>query len=172
MSEHTPVPDVAPLRLHAVLAHDVMSANPVSIGADETVHEAVVFLTERRISAAPVINEAGRPVGVVSEADILRHNREHTEHLYWLPQKEVDRELTLESGEHLDGRSFEVEVPDITRVRDIMNPVVYTVPTTTSIADVVNQLVKRRIHRLFVVDDDGSLVGVITTLDVLSRLRP
>ena len=37
---------------------------------------------------------------------------------------------------------------------------------------VVNQLVKRRIHRLFVVDEDGSLVGVITTLDLLSRLAP
>jgi len=43
---------------------------------------------------------------------------------------------------------------------------------TTPIFEVVNQLVKRRIHRLFVVDDDESLVGVITTLDVLVRLRP
>jgi CBS domain-containing protein len=171
MSNPSNVPDVATLRLHAVLAADLMSANPISVGEDLTVHEAVVFLTERRVSAAPVINEAGRPVGVISEADILRHNREHAEHLYWLPQKEVDRELTLGSGEHLDDRSFEVEVPDISRVRDIMNPVVYAVRTTTPVFEVVNQLVKRRIHRLFVVDDDGSLVGVITTLDVLSRLR-
>lgn len=166
------IPDVAPLRLHALIASDVMTSNPVSIRDELTVHEAVVFLTERRISAAPVINEAGRPVGVVSEADILRHDREHAEHLYWLPQKEVDRELTLESGEHLDGRSFEVEVPNITRVRDIMNPIVYAVRMTTPIFEVVAQLVKRRIHRLFVVDDDESLVGVITTLDVLSRLKP
>jgi CBS domain-containing protein len=166
------IPDVAPLRLHALIASDVMTSNPVSIREELTVHEAVVFLTERRISAAPVINDAGRPVGVVSEADILRHDREHADHLYWIPQKEVDRELTLQTGEHLDGRSFEVEVPDITRVRDIMNPIVYAVRMTTPIFEVVNQLVKRRIHRLFVVDDDESLVGVITTLDVLSRLKP
>jgi CBS domain-containing protein len=166
------VPDVAPLRLHAVLAEDVMSPNPVSVREELTVHEAVVFLTERRISAAPVINEAGRPVGVVSEADILRHDREHAEHLYWLPQKLVDRELTLGSGEHLDGKSFEVEVPDVTRVKDIMNPVIYAVRRDTPIPEVVGQLVKRRIHRLFVVDEDGSLVGVITTLDLLSRLAP
>jgi len=171
MSDPT-LPDLATLRLHAVMADDVMTPNPVSIADDATVHEAVVFLTERRISAAPVINEAGRPVGVVSEADILRHNREHSDHLYWVPQKEVDRQLTLESGEHLDDRSFEVEVPDITRVKDIMNPVVYAVRRTTPIVEVVRQLVKRRIHRLFVVDDDGSLVGVVTTLDLLSRLQP
>ncbi|HKB01692.1 MAG TPA: CBS domain-containing protein [Gemmataceae bacterium] len=172
MSSTLTLPDVAPLRLHAVLADDVMTANPVSIREELTVHEAVVFLTERRISAAPVINQAGRPVGVVSEADVLRHDREHADHLYWLPQKLVDRELTLGSGEHLDDRSFEVEVPDVTRVKDIMNPVIYAVRRDTPIPDVVIQLVKRRIHRLFVVDEDGSLVGVITTLDLLSRLAP
>jgi CBS domain-containing protein len=164
--------NATPLRLHALMAEDVMTPNPVSVRDELTVHEAVVFLTERKISAAPVINEAGRPVGVVSEADILRHDREHADHLYWLPQKEVDRELTLGTGEHLDGKSFEVEVPDATRVRDIMNPIVYAVRRTTPIFEVVGQLVRKRIHRLFVVDDDGSLVGVITTLDLLSRLGP
>ena len=172
MTDTHPKSDLAPLRLHALLAEDVMTPNPVSIRDELTVHEAVVFLTERRISAAPVINEAGRPVGVVSEADVLRHNREHAEHLYWLPQKDVDRELTLPSGEHLSGQSFEVEVPDVTRVKDIMNPVIYAVRRTTHIYEVVSQLVKRRIHRLFVVDEDNSLVGVITTLDILNRLGP
>ena len=164
--------DLAPLRLHAALAEDVMTLSPVSVREELTVHEAVVFLTERRISAAPVINEAGRPVGVVSEADILRHDREHADHLYWLPQKEVDRELTLPTGEHLSGKSFEVEVPDATRVKDIMNPVVYAVRRSAPIQEVVRQLVSRRIHRLFVVDADNSLVGVITTLDILTRLGP
>jgi CBS domain-containing protein len=172
MNDTVPRPDLTPLRLHAVLAEDVMTPNPVSVREELNVHEAVVFLTERRISAAPVINEAGRPVGVISEADILRHNREHADHLYWLPQKEVDRELTLPSGEHLSGQSFEVEVPDVMRVKDIMNPVIYAVRRTTHIYEVVSQLVKRRIHRLFVVDEDNSLVGVITTLDILSRLGP
>ena len=172
MTATLPRVDLTPLRLHAVLAEDVMTPNPVSIREELTVHEAVVFLTERRISAAPVINEAGRPVGVVSEADILRHDREHADHLYWLPQKEVDRELTLSTGEHLSGKSFEVEVPDVTRVKDIMNPVVYAVRRQTHIHEVVSQLTKRRIHRLFVVDEDNSLVGVITTLDILSRLGP
>ena len=47
-----------PLILHAATAKDVMSANPWSVREDAAVHEAVVFLTDRRISAAPVINEA------------------------------------------------------------------------------------------------------------------
>ncbi len=161
----------ATLQLAATVAADAMTPNPVSIAADATVSEAVVFLVERRISAAPVINEAGRPVGVVTEADILRHTREHAEYLHPVPEDDFDRELTLGSGEHLDNGEFEVEVPDVTRVRDIMNPVVYSVREATPIADVVRQLVRRRVHRLFVVDADDSLVGVITTLDLLARLE-
>src|SRR2546423_320451 len=103
------------------MADDVMTANPVSARGELTVHEAVIFLTERRISAAPVINEAGRPVGVVSEADILRHNREHADHLYWVPQKEVDRELTLQTGEHLSDKAFQIHVPDVTLAKTLLN---------------------------------------------------
>ena len=160
----------APLILHASIAADVMTANPLSIRDQATVHEAVVFLTDRRISAAPVINEAGRPVGVISEADILRYEREHVEHLHTVPDYYLHSELTLPSGERLP-KEFEIEVSDETPVADIMTPVIFSVTPDTLIADVVDQLVTRRIHRLFVVDGDGSLIGVITTNDLLRRLR-
>jgi CBS domain-containing protein len=159
------------LFLHGSFAQDVMSLNPWSIRDEASVQEAVVFLTDRRISAAPVINEAGRPVGVISEADILRYDREHVEHLHPVPDYYLKSELTLPSGERLPN-DFEIEVGDVTRVADIMTPVIYSVTPETPIDKVVEQLVSRRIHRLFVVDDDGSLIGVITTLDLLRRLRP
>jgi len=160
----------APLILHASAAEDVMSRNPLSIREEATVHEAIAFLTERRISAAPVINEAGRPVGVISEADILRYDLEHVEHLHPVPDYYLKSELTLPSGERLPN-AFEVEVGDNTRVADIMTPIIYAVTPEMPIGDVVDQLVERKIHRLFVVDQDGSLIGVITTLDLLRRLR-
>jgi CBS domain-containing protein len=159
-----------PLTLHASTAADLMSANPWSIREEASVHEAVVFLTDRRISAAPVINEAGRPVGVISEADILRYDREHVEHLHPVPDYYLKSELTLPSGERLPDE-FEIEVGDKTTVADIMTPVIYAVTPDTAVVEVINQLVTRRIHRLFVVDADGSLIGVITTLDLLRRLR-
>ncbi len=160
-----------PLMLHASTAADIMSTNPWSIREDASVHEAVVFLTDRRISAAPVINDAGRPVGVISEADILRYDREHVEHLHAVPDYYLRSELTLPTGERL-GDDFEIEVNDSTRVVDIMTPIIYSVTPETSVVDVIDRLVTRRIHRLFVVDGEGSLIGVITTLDILRHLRP
>jgi CBS domain-containing protein len=166
-----PIMSVSPLRLtlKAETASDLMTPNPVSIRDIATVREVVVFLTDRKISAAPVINEAGRPVGVVSEADILKYDREHIEHLAPVPDYYLQGELTLRSGETLSD-SFQVETADTDLVRDIMTPIIFAVKPDASAAVVVNELVTRRIHRLFVVDEDGSLVGVVTTLDVLQRL--
>jgi CBS domain-containing protein len=59
------------LILDARTAADLMTPNPVSIGQLATVRDAAAFLTGRGISAAPVIDGAGRPVGVVSSTDIL-----------------------------------------------------------------------------------------------------
>jgi CBS domain-containing protein len=158
------------MTLHAATAADLMTLNPVSIRDIATVREAVLFLTDRKISAAPVINDAGRPVGVISEADVLRYDREHIEHLVTVPDYYLRGELTLHSGERLD--SFQVETADTDLVKDIMTPVIFAVRPTTPASEVVQELVHRRIHRLFVTDRDGSLVGVITTLDLLRRLQP
>jgi len=59
------------LVLWADTAADLLTPNPLSISQNATVKEAVAFLTDKGFSAAPVIDEAGRPVGVLSRADIV-----------------------------------------------------------------------------------------------------
>jgi CBS-domain-containing membrane protein len=66
---------------------------------------------------------------------------------------------------------FHVRSVDRTRVRDVMTPAVLCVTPETPAPRVVQQLLKLNVHRLFVVDDDGVLVGVISTVDVLRHLR-
>src|ERR1022692_715178 len=63
------------LTLHAETAGDMMASNPVSIRENASVHEAIVLFTKKGFSAAPVIDTAGRPVGVVSLSDVIIHDR-------------------------------------------------------------------------------------------------
>ena len=51
-----------------------------------------------------------------------------------------------------------------------MTPAVFTVGLRTTAAKVVEQMLNLKVHQLFVVDDDGVLVGVISSLDVLRHL--
>jgi CBS domain-containing protein len=126
-------------------AADLMSANPVSISAEATVQEAIALLTERGMSAAPVIEESGRAVGVVSKADILIHEREATR----------------------SGRG----AADPARVSDIMTPAVFSVTPETPADSVVEQMLTLNVHQLYVVDGDQAVIGVVTVHDVLEHLR-
>lgn len=139
------------LSLRAETAAELMAPDPVSLREDASLEEAVSFFSDRRYSAAPVIDEAGRPVGVLSLSDLLVHARESA------------RSPFAPAGAGEGGG---------VRACDLMTPDVLAVSPATPAGEVVANLLALRVHHLFVVDGDGSLVGVISTRDVLRHLRP
>jgi len=154
--------------LEAVKAKDLMWPDPVSIEETATIREAVAFLVDKGFSAAPVIDHAGRPVGVLSRADILVHDREQVRHMV-APEFYHNTDLVTEK-ELAEG--FQIEEVDNTSIKEIMTPVVYSVLPNAPVTEVVKQMVGLKVHRLFVVDADGVLIGVISTTDVMRHLRP
>jgi len=153
------------LMLHARTAEDLMVPNPISLRAEAGVTEAMMLFTEKGITAAPVIDEAGHPIGVVSRSDLLIHQVEHEKHragqpdYFFAPTFKTDEVVT------------ENAVKPTSTVADLMTPAVFAVSPDTPAHRVVNDMVGLHVHRLFVVDDDGILVGVISTMDVLKRLK-
>jgi CBS domain-containing protein len=159
---------VSPMVLPAQTAQNLMNANPLSIRQDATVGEAITFLTDKGFSAAPVIDEAGRPVGVLSRADLVTHQRERG-HSGAVP--DYFQAADLAAGRTSPAGQLIPAVSDRTPVRDIMTPVVFSVTPQTSARKVIEDMVGLKVHRLFVIDDAGVLVGVISALDVLRRLQ-
>lgn len=156
--------------LAAETAADLMHENPISINENATVKEAAAILIDRGISAAPVINEAGRPVGVISRSDIVLYEREKGEHLPPPAEYYGSEEVDVATGKGVPP-GFHVEYPDTTTVREIMTPVIYAVSPNTPAMQVVQEMLQRHVHRLFVLDESGVLVGVISSMDVLRHLR-
>ncbi len=76
---------MTPLMLQARTAAELMTTNPQSLRQGATVAEAAAFLSTRGFSAAPVIDEAGRPVGVVSRTDLLHHHGQRAVRLLAAP---------------------------------------------------------------------------------------
>jgi CBS domain-containing protein len=152
----------AQLNLVAETASDLMVPNPISLRAEASAAEAMRLFTEKGITAAPVIDESGRPVGVISRSDLLIHK--------CVEQKQHDGEYFREASiESVD----DVPKPMIPMtVQELMTPAVFAVSEDTPVHRVVSDMVGLRVHRLFVVDDAGTLVGIITTMDVLKHLLP
>jgi CBS-domain-containing membrane protein len=132
-----------PLTLQAATAAEIMNPGPVSIAHTDTVPDAVAFLTERGFGAGVVIDDAGHPLGVVTKTDVLVHTQKHKPGLE----------------------------PDDTPVTEVMTPAVFSVRPETSAQSVVEQLLEIGVHHLFVTDATGIVVGVISPVDVLRKLK-
>ena len=155
------------LTLHAETAADLMMENPVSIREDASVHEAIVLFTNKGFSAAPIIDAAGRPVGVVSCSDIINHVRTNAER----GPRSGGRVKFGDPAKGEPGPESQVANEEPMRIGELMTPAVFSVSPDTKVAKVVQEMLALKVHHLFVVDTAGVLVGVISALDVLRHLH-
>ncbi len=140
-------------------ARCLMTANPVSLNAHATLREAGSVLTTRGISSAPVIDDAGRAVGVLSRTDIVRYTSGEPSAPHVLP----DFYDAIDPLATEDACTCAQEA----HVWQVMTPAVLSVDADASLAQVVDELLVRKVHRLFVTDRTGTLIGVISALNVL-----
>lgn len=151
-------------------ARDLMSPTVVTVRPDDTVREAAALLLERNVHGAPVVDDDGRAIGVLSMTDLARHERERVEggfrdsDWYRLGREGRVRGIPWERGFHL-------EVPPEATVREWMSPFVVSVYEDATLADVLGILLRNQIHRVIVVREPGpQLVGVISETDLLVAL--
>ena len=155
------------LTLRARTAADLMATNPVSLRADATVAEALLLFTNKGITAAPVIDEAGHPIGVLSRSDLLVHQREaisqHPSAAPFFQDASLSERSAAPTATADSGRPV--------TVADLMTPAVFAVSPDAPARRVIEEMLALHVHRLFVVDDNGFLTGVISAMDVLRNLE-
>jgi CBS domain-containing protein len=150
-------------------AANVMKSPVLTLNADTPLSEAAAWMSDNEISGAPILDHAERPVGVVSLFDIVTYLSGMDVpgggfYRYSYPN-------FSEGGEGWDKGWEEIE-PDTlknTPVSEIMSPEMLAVDEKTPLPDVARLMKRRHIHRLFVTRE-GTLVGVISTMDILGAL--
>ncbi|MEX2217553.1 MAG: CBS domain-containing protein [Phycisphaerales bacterium] len=142
---------------------DVMTVDPVCVSPSTTIRELARTLENNEISGAPVVDQEGRVVGVVSKTDLIRRCSEGTDELPPAYLFEVLREQGDENDE-------EVIREPLVCVEDFMTADPVTVPPESPASSAARLMCERRIHRLVVVDGDRFPIGIVTTLDLLEAI--
>lgn len=150
-------------------AADVMTRDVVTLSPDMTLERAAERLVERGISGAPVVDERGRLVGILSETDILQTLRRIAEE--FLGKRYLANRLhSLELLAFLGERDHKA-VGDIYRrlreskVEDVMKTHVRSAKPTDSLETVAATMIEHDVNRVPVVDA-GKVVGIITRADL------
>lgn len=141
-------------------ARDIMTTNLVTVGPDTDVRAIARSLIERGISAAPVVDQAGCVVGIVSEGDLMRRVEAGTErHRSWW--------LELLASPEEKARDY-AKAHGLT-AKDVMSRPVVTIAEDLPLGEIATLLEHRRIKRVPVVRN-GKIVGIVSRANLLHGL--
>jgi CBS domain-containing protein len=141
-------------------ARDVMTTPVVTVAPETPVQEVARLMVTRRISAVPVVDATGKPVGIVSEGDLVRHASANTgsKRSWWLAYFADRSELAAEYAKS-HGRT----------AADVMTRKVVTATESTPLDRIATLLERHRIKRVPIVRR-GKVVGVVSRANLLHGL--
>jgi CBS-domain-containing membrane protein len=142
-------------------AKEIMTREVITVNPETRVEELAHLLWENRISGAPVVDEMGNLVGVVTENDLIDQNKK-----FHIPTVAaiLDSIIILENPHKLDEEFRKMAG---TRVKDIAAGKTVTIREDTPLDEIASIMSRKRIHTLPVTDAEGNLVGVIGKSDII-----
>jgi CBS domain-containing protein len=149
------------MRKHCSTLKDVISTIVVTINPQDTLREAVDTMVENRVSALPVVDARGHCVGVISVTDLLGVTKDLSDELNALSaSRGMDHEALVQKLEQADVLTEQVKA--------WMSTDVVSVGTDSTIQNAAGLMLRNRVHRLVVLDDERRVVGVVSTMDLLA----
>jgi CBS-domain-containing membrane protein len=133
---------------------NVMTHEVITVDEQAPFTEMVRRMAVHKVSALPVLDDDGRLVGIVSEADLL-HKEEYQD-------QEGDRHWLETRREHAARAKAAGR-----QAAEVMSKPVVTIDPEATVAEAARRLARHRIKRLPVVDEHRKVVGIVSRADLL-----
>lgn len=118
------------------LVGDMMTKVVIAVRPQDTVRLATDRVIDEKISAVPVLDEDGRPLGLLSRLDLLRA----------------------------------ATLAEVLTAEELMPANVHMIHRGSTLALAAATMVELKTHRLIAIDDGGTAVGMLSSLDVMCWL--
>lgn len=145
---------------------DIMTRNVIRVRPDTSVETLVKLLLDNGISGVPVVDEDDRPIGMVSKTDLVRRSYEGGD------VSEAVRLVKMD-GYTMDlGPGYHTQMVPAALVSEVMMAIAFTLPEDAPVSRAAALMVHEGVHRLVVVSKNGTLVGIVTTMNIMRWLTP
>lgn len=133
---------------------DLMTTDPLTVSAETLLKDAARAMVRNRVSGLPVIGD-GALIGIVTEADFLRQEANR------------DQPYRFSLLDALFGEG-PADPPSVETVAEVMTEDVITIRPEATIGQAARVMVNKQVKRLPVIDEDGTLIGIISRADVVN----
>jgi CBS domain-containing protein len=144
---------------------DIMDTGAPSVETTDSVERVLEVMREHELPGVAVVNEGGRCVGIITEADLILSGEDadlHLPHYFQL----FGGFVFLESLSHFEERLRKAVA---STAGDLMTEHPVTIEPSSTVDEAARVIARKKHNRLPVVEH-GRLVGVVTRLDVLEAL--
>jgi CBS domain-containing protein len=144
---------------------DIMDTDVPPVYPEDPIEQVVQTMRRHELHGVPVINEGGRCVGIITEADLVLTDENedfHMPHYFQL----FGGVVFLESVSHWEER---VRKAFAATAEDMMTADPITIEPTATVREAAGLIARKKHNRLPVIEH-GRLVGVVTRVDVLDAL--
>ena len=140
---------------------EIMTRSPDTVANDDSVATALRLMTDG-VNTLPVVNDAGKCIGMISRADLSEALLAEDQELARL----VDSSGT---GSQMISPAA-IDTCSERRVYELMSDQVQVANFTTDIISACKILAEGRFHHLPIEDDTGRLIGIVSTSDIIHWL--
>ncbi|GAX42849.1 signal transduction protein [Tolypothrix sp. NIES-4075] len=143
---------------------DVMSRDPIVVRSETSLNEAIQILAERRISGLPVVDDAGKLVGIISETDLMWQETGVTPPAYIMF---LDSVIYLQNPATYE-RDLHKALGQT--VGEVMSKDPITISPEKSLTQAARVMHDKSVHRLPVLDESGQVIGILTRGDIVRAM--
>lgn len=146
-----------------MIAEEIMTRDVITVREYDLISDVCKLFAEKNISGAPVVNDEGKLVGIISEGDLIYKQKAIKPPVF----------VTLFDGIfQLNHKQFEEDMKKMAayRVSDMMTTNVITASPDTDLSELAALIIDKKVNRLPIIDVRGHVAGVVSRHDLVKAM--
>lgn len=148
-----------------ITAKDIMSKDVITVRADMTVKDLAGLLAEKGVGGAPVVDAGNKPIGMVTESDLIVHDAriQYPTYIHLL-----DGFIYWPSSLAKFNEEFKKALGST--AGDIMSDEVITAGEDASVEDLATLMTDNEVSRIPIIGAGGAITGIVTKHDLVGAI--